>query len=74
MERGIRGMEWMASKPNPHDAERRPPADPPEWGGTGLCAEAQADGVPCTVAGRPCDACSMAVAAREARTGAPARR
>jgi hypothetical protein len=67
-------MEWMASKPNPHDPDRRPPADFQEWGGTGLCSEAQADGVPCTVAGRPCDTCSKAVAAREARTGAPARR
>lgn len=74
MERGIEGMEWMASKPNPHDPDKRMPAELPEWGGTGLCPEAQADGVPCTVAGRPCDTCAKAVAAREARTGAPSRR
>ena len=28
-----------------------------EWDGTGLCPEAQADGVPCQEAGRSCDVC-----------------
>lgn len=31
-----------------------------EWRGTGLCAQAQADGVPCNEAGRSCDICSRA--------------
>ena len=31
--------------------------------GVGLCAEAQADGVPCTALGRACETCAMAVAA-----------
>jgi hypothetical protein len=61
MERGIEGMEWMSRGPNPH--EREPDAARaglPEWGGTGLCAEAQADGVPCTALGRSCDTCGRA--------------
>jgi len=53
----------------PHDPARRALEAPPEWGGTGLCAEAQADGVPCTVAGRACDTCGQAVPAREACGG-----
>jgi hypothetical protein len=28
--------------------------------GTGLCAEAQADGVPCTALGRDCEICEKA--------------
>jgi hypothetical protein len=66
MERGIEGMEWMGSGPNPH--ERQPEsvrASGPDWGGTGLCAEAQADGVPCTIAGRSCDTCSRFTASRQ---------
>ena len=35
--------------------------DAPEWKGTGLCAEAQADGVPCSDVGRSCDACERAM-------------
>jgi hypothetical protein len=31
--------------------------------GVALCAEAQGDGVPCTVLGRECETCSMAVKA-----------
>lgn len=31
--------------------------------GVALCAEAQADGVPCTELGRSCDTCEMALAA-----------
>jgi hypothetical protein len=31
--------------------------------GVALCAEAQADGVPCTALGRACETCAMAVAA-----------
>jgi hypothetical protein len=34
-------------------------------GGTGLCAEAQADGVPCTELGRDCDQCERAVRRRK---------
>jgi hypothetical protein len=32
----------------------------PEWEGTGLCPEAQADGVPCHQLGRACDVCGRA--------------
>jgi hypothetical protein len=35
------------------------PAEP-EWRQSGLCAEAQADGVPCTVVGRRCELCERA--------------
>lgn len=31
-------------------------------GGTGLCPEAQADGVPCTELGRECEICEKAYA------------
>lgn len=31
-----------------------------EIGGTGLCPEAQADGVPCTELGRDCELCERA--------------
>ena len=62
MERGLYGMDWMASKPNPHDRLETARED---WGGTGLCSQAQADGVPCTALGRECDACERA--ARESR-------
>jgi hypothetical protein len=36
--------------------ERAAPA-----GGTGLCSEAQADGVPCSELGRDCEICERAV-------------
>ena len=71
MERDIEGMEWMGFKSNPH--EREPDAvraGLPEWDGTGLCAEAQADGVPCTVLGRSCDTCGRG---RGAEPAPPAR-
>ena len=32
--------------------------DPDEWTGTGLCSEAQADGVPCPDPSCSCDKCS----------------
>jgi len=35
-----------------------------EWEGTGLCPEAQADGVPCQQAGRSCDVCGQRVPER----------
>jgi hypothetical protein len=64
MERGIEGMEWMGSKPNPNDPEKKcARAGIDEWGGTGLCPEAQADGVPCTALGRECDTCGRSFAA-----------
>ena len=40
----------------------RPPEDP-GWSGTGLCPEAQADGIPCHEVGRECDTCGRAVPA-----------
>jgi hypothetical protein len=60
MERGIEGMEWMNSRPNPHDPERHEVvrAGLPLWGGAGLCPEAQGDGVPCTALGRECETCA----------------
>jgi hypothetical protein len=74
MERGIEGMEWMGSGPNPH--EREPDiarAGLPDWGGTGLCAEAQADGIPCPALGRSCDTCGRITASRRERPDAPVR-
>lgn len=74
MERDIEGMEWMGFKPNPH--EREPDAlraGLPEWGGTGLCVEAQADGVPCTVVGRSCDTCGRAAAGMQVSEFRPSR-
>jgi len=44
-----------------------------EWVSTGLCARAQADGVPCTEAGRPCDECGRAVEARRRRPSSTSR-
>lgn len=38
-----------------------------EWEATGLCPEAQADGVPCHEAGRSCDVCIQATATGEVR-------
>jgi hypothetical protein len=62
VETGIEGMEWMGRGPNPHEKDPGAvPAGSAGWGGTGLCAEAQADGVPCTVTGRSCDTCGRAV-------------
>jgi hypothetical protein len=40
------------------------PPQTPEWAGTGLCAEAQADGVPCQESGRSCDVCVRRLPAR----------
>ena len=31
-----------------------------EWRGSGLCAQAQADGVPCAELGRKCEECEKA--------------
>jgi hypothetical protein len=69
MERGIEGMEWMHSEANPREPARREAlrAGLPEWGGTGLCSEAQADGVPCTALGRDCDTCARAAELRSPR-------
>ena len=33
----------------------------PSWDQSGLCAEAQADGVPCTELGRKCEVCEHAM-------------
>jgi len=43
-------------------AKSSPSQDSTEWVGTGLCAEAQADGVPCYDAGRQCDVCGRSSA------------
>ena len=45
-----------ATAPDPD----RTPTGSGEWRSTGLCAQAQADGVPCNEAGRSCDVCSHA--------------
>jgi hypothetical protein len=63
MDQDIAGMEWMRWGPNPHDPVQGVSTARPEWCGTGLCAEAQADGVPCTVVGGECDCCARARAA-----------
>jgi hypothetical protein len=50
------------SRQHPSDLERRRRAIPVEqdWRSSGLCPEAQADGVPCYEAGRSCDVCGRA--------------
>ncbi len=40
---------------------RRRPDVAVEAGPPGLCPEAQADGVPCTEMGKPCEVCDAAV-------------
>jgi hypothetical protein len=48
------------SKDIPLNDARKDGESSTEWSGTGLCELAQADGVPCTQAGRSCDICSRA--------------
>ena len=54
-------IRWYrdATEPDPAGVSR-PSAKIEEWRGTGLCAQAQADGVPCTELGRTCDICNSA--------------
>jgi len=42
-----------------------------DWSCTGLCPEAQADGVPCTEVGRSCDICGHAKGRVERNPGRP---
>ena len=46
-------------------ASKKRPADQVESGPGALCAEAQADGVPCTELGRDCETCSKAQARKK---------
>jgi hypothetical protein len=48
------------------EAGARHPADP-GWSGTGLCPEAQADGIPCHEVGRDCETCGRAAPAYPSR-------
>ena len=59
MDLDLIGIYRGATEPDPAGASRRS-AEIEEWRGTGLCAQAQADGVPCTELGRTCDICSSA--------------
>lgn len=45
--------------------KNRPPREDAPSGGTGLCPEAQADGVPCYELGRDCEVCERATSDEE---------
>jgi hypothetical protein len=47
------------------DARKKGDAEA-DCGGTGLCPEAQADGVPCTEIGRDCEICERAAPKKDA--------
>jgi hypothetical protein len=51
------GTEWRPPKPRTRPGVSSRQGGGPEWRGTGLCFEAQADGVPCACAGGSCDTC-----------------
>lgn len=54
----------MSDAPKPVEAgkDTRPAAPPrPLWTGTGLCCEAQGDGVPCQGPDGECEACGKAL-------------
>ncbi len=55
-----RALERFAAKPAEDLRRRVRPAEAPEWRGTGLCPEAQADGVPCPGPSCSCDSCQQA--------------
>ena len=60
-----RKMKVMADPPKP--ADQTPNNEPPiavavpRWAGTGLCCEAQGDGVPCKGTDGECEACGRAL-------------
>jgi hypothetical protein len=45
--------------PTPEEPEETPVVTP-AWDQSGLCPQAQADGVPCTEVGRKCEICEEA--------------
>ncbi len=50
-----------AKRPNVRRMPRRPPLEAAtDWRSSGLCDEAQADGVPCSEPGRTCECCEHA--------------
>jgi hypothetical protein len=56
----LRSMRQAAARPSQDLSSGATGTFDPEWDGTGLCAEAQADGVPCHEVGRSCDVCGRA--------------
>lgn len=62
----------MAHPPkSPDNGIDAPVAQPaPLWSGTGLCCEAQGDGVPCQGADGECESCGRALPLPEAAAGA----
>jgi len=55
-----RALERFAAKPAEDLRRRARAAVDTEWPGTGLCPEAQADGVPCPGPSCSCDNCQRA--------------
>lgn len=56
----------MTPAPSDRDGRRERPARVESGLGV-LCAEAQADGVPCSAIGKDCETCERAVASRDDR-------
>ena len=59
----MNGRDWRTNRGAPGREARQETAGMsrlPDWRGTGRCAEAQADGVPCTALGKACDTCERA--------------
>ena len=59
MDNDLIGIMRKETERPSRDLEGATPA-PSDCGGTGLCPEAQADGVPCYAAGRSCEICGRA--------------
>ena len=63
----------MAGAPNPAESGTAPEVAPPArlWTGTGLCSEAQGDGVPCRDTDGECETCERAIPLPEAAEDRP---
>jgi hypothetical protein len=62
---GVKELDTMPDAPKPHDipAESEPREAQPAtlWSGTGLCCEAQGDGIPCKGTDGECETCGRAL-------------
>ena len=59
-----RKINTMADAPKPHDGNTNTKNDTqpaPLWTGTGLCCEAQGDGIPCRGTDGECETCGRAM-------------